>query len=82
MAVPRRVFIMARASVPPLIAARAGIVMSVTFGVSFVIIEILSSILFLTLFTIFSTCIGSVPNAIPPFSILGQETLISIAEII
>ena len=71
-------FIIASASVPPSIAALAGKVISVMFGLSFVIIVIrLLSILFFTAFTIFSTNFGLVPKAIPPSLIFGHDTFIS-----
>ena len=73
------VFIKDIASAPPFSAAFAISLISVTFGVSFMIIGRLD--IFFIFFVICSTKTGSVPNESPPFSTLGHEILISYISI-
>ena len=73
--IPVMVLIKDRASAPPASAARAISVMSVTFGLSFMITGCFAY--FFISFVIASTAFGSCPKAIPPSFTFGQEILIS-----
>lgn len=73
--IPVRVLIKERTSAPPASAARAISVMSVTFGLSFIITGCFAC--FFTSLVIASTAFGSCPKAIPPSLTFGQEILIS-----
>ena len=73
--IPVNVLIKDSASAPPASAAFAISVISVTFGLSFIITGCLAT--FFTSFVIASTAFGSWPKAIPPCFTFGQEMLIS-----
>lgn len=73
--IPVRVLIRERTSAPPLSAAFAISVMSVTLGLSFMMIGCFAY--FLTSFVMASRAFGSCPKAIPPSFTFGQDTLIS-----
>ena len=73
--IPVMVLIRETTSAPPLSAARAISVMSVTLGLSFMITGCLAY--FFTSFVIASSAFGFWPKAMPPSFTLGQDTLIS-----
>ena len=73
--IPVSVLISDSTSAPPASAARAISVISVTFGLNFIIIGCFAY--FLTSLVIASTAFGSCPNAIPPSFTFGHEILIS-----
>ena len=73
--IPVNVLIRDKQSAPPASAAFAITVISVTFGLSFMMIGCLA--LALTAFVMASTAFGSCPKAIPPSLTFGQEILIS-----
>ena len=72
---PLSVLIMLRASAPCSTAARAGTVMSVTFGVSLTIIGL--SVIERRRSIRLARATGSVPTLMPPAETFGQLTLIS-----
>ena len=73
--IPVRVLIREMASAPPSSAARAMTVMSVTLGLSFMIMGCFAWAF--TALVMASTALGSCPKAMPPSFTLGQEMLIS-----
>ena len=73
--IPVRVLIRDRASAPPASAALAVSVISVTFGLNFMITGCLAWRF--TSLVMASTALGSWPKAMPPSFTLGQEMLIS-----
>ena len=75
MRMPSSVLIMLSASAPLSAAARAGTVMSVTFGVSLTIIFLSVSLRSRVIRRLNAT--GSVPTLMPPADTFGQLTLIS-----
>ena len=75
MRMPSSVLIRLNASAPLSTAARAGTVMSVTFGVSLTIIFLSVSLRSLVMRRLKAT--GSVPTLMPPADTFGQLTLIS-----
>ena len=72
---PVRVLIRLMASAPPASAALAITVISVTLGLSFMMMGCFAWAF--TAFVMASTAFGSWPKAIPPSFTLGQEMLIS-----
>ena len=75
MRMPLSVLIMLNASAPCSTAARAGTVMSVTFGVSLTIIGL--SVIGRSRSIRLARATGSVPTLMPPADTFGQLTLIS-----
>ena len=75
MRMPSSVLIMLSASAPCSMAARAGTVMSVTFGVSLMIIGL--SVIGRSRSMSLASATGSVPTLMPPCVTFGQLTLIS-----